>query len=57
MSALCPRQCITTYGTRAAATTPAISGSARPPLTSFTIRAPAASPCLATSARMVSTLT
>ena len=52
-----PRQCITTYGTPAAATTGASPGSARPPQTSLTSRAPAATAASATSARMVSTLT
>ena len=56
MSALWPRQCIRIHGTPAAATTAAISGSARPPETSLTIRAPAASAAAATSARVVSTL-
>src|SRR5215471_11980027 len=54
---LCPRQCMTTYGTPAWATRRGISGSARPPLTSLTRLAPASSAAAATSARMVSTLT
>ena len=38
-----PRQCMTTKGAPAAATTGIIAGSARPPLTSLTRAAPAAS--------------
>src|SRR6266511_1931003 len=57
MSALWPRQCMTTYGTRAAATKGTMAGSARPPLTSLTARAPAASAASATPARIVSMLT
>ena len=41
MSALCPRQCIATYGAPASATTASIRGSASPPLTSLTSAAPA----------------
>ncbi len=55
MSALKPRQCITTNGTPAVATTGTIAGSARPPLTSLTSTAPAATAASATEARMVST--
>src|SRR5450759_2524487 len=57
MSALGPRECITTYGTPAVATSGAIAGSTTPPLTSFTIRAPTASAASATAARVVSMLT
>ena len=57
MSMLWPRQCMTTNGTPAAATTGIIAGSARPPLTSLTSVAPAATACSATAARIVSTLT
>src|ERR671914_550554 len=57
MSWLCPRQCITTYGTAALATSRGIAGSASPPLTSLTSRDPAVIAAAATSARMVSTLT
>ncbi len=57
MSMLWPRQCMTTNGTRASATTGTMRASARPPLTSLTRRAPAATDCSATEARMVSTLT
>jgi hypothetical protein len=57
MSRLCPRQCISTHGSFAAATTLAMSGSARPPLTSFTTTAPASIAAAATLARVVSTLT
>ncbi|GAA3052008.1 hypothetical protein GCM10020000_36690 [Streptomyces olivoverticillatus] len=55
MSALKPRQCITTNGTPAVATTPTIAGSASPPLTSLTSTAPASTAASATAARMVST--
>src|SRR5664280_901780 len=57
MSTLGPRECITTYGTPAVATSGAIAGSTTPPLTSFTIRAPTASAASATAARVVSMLT
>src|SRR5882757_1137870 len=55
MSLLCPRQCIRIHGTPAAASTPAMSGSASPPLTSLITLAPAASAAAATAARLVST--
>src|SRR6266542_578185 len=57
ITALCPRQCTTTYGTPAASTRRRMAGSARPPLTSLTIFAPALSAISATAARIVSTLT
>ncbi len=52
-----PRQCITTNGTCASATSGIIAGSAPPALTSLTNCAPAATACSATDARMVSTET
>ena len=53
----CPRQCMTTYCTfEFFAITFAISGSARPPLTSFTIVAPAPIAAAAVDARIVSML-
>ncbi len=57
MWSLWPRQCMATNGTPASRTTAAMSGSARPPLTSLTISAPASSAADAISARMVSMLT
>ena len=57
MAALWPRQCMATKGTPASATTVAMAGSARAPLTSFTRAAPAERAAEATCARMVSMLT
>src|SRR6478735_8594841 len=57
MTSACPRQCMHTYAAPVRATTPAMSGSARPPDTSLTRRAPAATACSATTARVVSTET
>ena len=54
----CPRQCITMYCTLGFdAITLAIFSSASPPLTSLIYVAPTLIACLATSARIVSTLT
>ena len=50
MTRECPRQCISTHGQPASATTAAMPGSARPPETSLTIMAPAASAAAATAA-------
>ena len=51
-----PRQCISTHGQPASATTLAMCGSARPPETSLTSAAPASSAAAATAARVVSML-
>ena len=56
-SAPTERQCISTHGTFASATSGAMFGSARPPDTSLTIWAPFSSAACATSACMVSMLT
>jgi hypothetical protein len=57
MSRLPPREWVSTHGSPAPATTAAMSGSARPPLTSFTSTAPASIAASATRALVVSTLT
>jgi hypothetical protein len=56
MSRECPRQCMSTHGQPASATTFAIVGSASPPETSLTTAAPASSAAAATLARVVSML-